>query len=227
MELLFRQDINNFDRYRSQVLNLLANRLLTLIAQFAPARTGAYIRSWRVLARGPETITVGSTADPRLFVMLEFTGAQPHTIEPGGQSLRFQLRTGEIIFAKIVSHPGMKARPHLRPAMRMLASEAEGIAYAAMEGNFKFLKGHASRAARSAGYRKEIPPRQTARNVKDTTANIGRGNKGNISAQLTSRFTGRKRIRRGGLVRVGTSEKRFKQAGKIPKIGGSGEAATR
>jgi hypothetical protein len=178
-----------------------------LIVARAPFRTGAYARSWVILSQTATSITVGSTADPRLFVMLEFTGAVPHKIDSA-------FKIGDQWFY-IKTHPGFKARPHVRPAMKQLESMTLGIVYSLMDVHFpKLMRGEGRRTAQRLGFRGIGRPRagphsqlrsNVGRTTVDTTANIGRGTKGSITAQLTSRRTFRKRIRVRGTRRVGTS----------------------
>jgi len=221
LDLAFDEIARNSHAFVSEVLMQLANRLLFHIALLAPVRTGAYVRSWRIMSQTPTQVVVG-TRERRLFVLLEFAGARSHQILPKNkEALRF-LVGGQEIIVSIVNHPGMRARPHLRPAMRRLRDEAKGMVYAIMVRHFPtLLRKEGAKAARANGWN-QVPPRQAGRrqsgkqigrSTKDTSANIGRGTKGSIRAQLTSRFTGRKRIRRAGLHRVGTGE-RTKSAGK-------------
>ena len=192
----------------------LANTLLNLIIQRAPVDTGEYVKSWGIMEQTPTSIKVGSFADPRLFVMLEFTGASPHTIQPStAEFLHWKTIDGQDRFARIVFHPGMKPQPHVRPAMLELQHRVKGIVYAVSARHFTLLKVEGQKAAMANGYRRPIRVASAGRsnigrpNV-DVTANIGRGTKGKISAQLLSRISFKKRIKIQGLRRVGTSEKK-------------------
>lgn len=201
----------------NDLLFQLANTLVALIQRFAPFRTGAYARSWVIGGQSGNTIKVFSLADPRLFVMLEFTGSPPHEIRTRNRdALAFIGRDGTLRFASVVLHPGFKARPHLRPAMLELKRMSKGIVYNTVSRHFTLLKKEGQRAATANGYRRVSTKGQgsakgfgrsnVGRTSTDVTANIGRGTKGKISAQLTSRMSFRKRIKVRGLRRVGTSE---------------------
>lgn len=203
--------------FRQEVLMQLGSLLVTLIVRRAPVNTGAYARSWRITNLTPNEVIVSTNIDPKLFVILEFSGAKAHVERPRVKSVMRFVIAGQELFATIVDHPGSAARPHVRPAVRELASRAEGIIYAVTTRHFPtLLKRASAKAARAHGYTGKIPPKQVGRSRTDVTANIGRGTKGKISAQLTSRKTGRKRIRIRGLRRVGTAEKQ--KAGS--KVGG-------
>lgn len=209
----------NLKPFKAELLLALGNRLITLIMQRVPVNTGAYARSWRILEQRADSIIVGTTAPPALFIMLEFSGARPHLIRPKDkQALRFEVG-GDIIWASEVNHPGFKAQPHFRPAVLDLSREAQGIAYRVMSRHFPIIQKETARAASQRGIRKF---RQIGRSERDVTANIGRGTKGKITAQLTSRRSYRKRIRIRGTRRVGTAERKkvgFKVAGKRSRSG--------
>jgi hypothetical protein len=44
-------------------------------------------------------------------------GTKPHTIRAKGKTLAWKGEDGEMVFARSVKHPGIKARPWLRPAL--------------------------------------------------------------------------------------------------------------
>ena len=44
-------------------------------------------------------------------------GTRPHTIKAKGKTLAWKGDDGETVFARSVKHPGIKARPWLRPAL--------------------------------------------------------------------------------------------------------------
>ena len=202
--------------FMNDLLFELGNTLLTFIARFAPFKTGFYVRSWTILNQSQTSITVGSLADPRLFVMLEFTGATAHTIRARQKiAMRFFDRAGVERFARIVFHKGFPAKPHVRPAMQQLRKRVTGIVYAVSARHFTLLKREGQRAATAHGYRrvgsmrgKTFGRSNVGRTSTDVTANIGRGTKGKIAAQMTSRRSFKKRIRVRGTRRVGTSEKK-------------------
>jgi hypothetical protein len=69
--------------------------------------------------RGPVgTITVNHPA--ALFVI---DGTKPHQIRPvRARALRFTIG-GQVVFARLVNHPGTKPNDFLRPALRAAARE--------------------------------------------------------------------------------------------------------
>lgn len=197
------QFVTKNQAFVSDALFQLGNTLLNLIKERVPVDTGQYINSWRILNQNANTITVGSTADPALFIILEFSGARPHKIE-GNPILHFELG-GQEVFVTSVNHPGMKPQPHLRPAIEELKKMAKGIIYRTMARHFTLLEREGAKFGET-----EVRARGTSnigRSSIDVTPNIGRGTKGRIHAQLTSRKTFRKRIRIKGTRRVGTSIK--------------------
>ena len=198
--------INN-KAFTQDVLFNFANFLITEIQRRAPIRTGAYARSWRIRNQTSNTITVRSSAPPWLFIVLEF-GSRGHLIVPKERkTLRF-LDGAEVIFAQSANHPGTKPKPHVRPALRALARAAPGMIMNLTTIHFsKIMREVGAKAARQLGFTGKLG-RSVGRTTKDVTANIGRGTKGKISAQLTSRKSYKKRIRVTGLRRVGTAEKK-------------------
>lgn len=66
-------------------------------------------------------MAVGPGRESWTYVFFEF-GAQPHTIT--GQPLAFEGRDGRLVITSSVSHPGMPARPWLRPALDTRQEEA-------------------------------------------------------------------------------------------------------
>jgi len=212
--------INNRE-FTQDVLWNFANFLITEIQRRAPIRTGAYARSWRITSQTTTTITVRSSAPPWLFIILEF-GSRGHLIVPRNrEALRFQVGS-EVIFRTSTNHPGTKPKPHVRPALRALKRAAPGMIMNLTSIHFsRLMREVGEKAARQLGFTGKLG-RSVGRTTKDVTANIGRGTKGKISAQLTSRKSYKKRIRVTGLRRVGTAEKKkvgFKVGGKKSKSG--------
>lgn len=82
----------------------------------APARqTHHLIGSIKTEKVGQAKYRVGSPVDYGFF--LEF-GTRPYTIKPKrGKYLRFQVANGSWVTTEQVNHPGIAARPWLRPAM--------------------------------------------------------------------------------------------------------------
>ena len=217
---------------RQEYLGVLAKIFLNALIKFAPAETGNYINAWRVITQQQDRIVIGPAREsplrrndaggttqgisPRqLAVILEFTGAQPHTIRPKSDDgvLVFDWG-GQRVFFTLVRHPGMKPKPHIRRALAETKRQAKGIAYAIaaqyMPTTRKRWSDSMIKAARLSGYDGPIPPRQIGRNKKDISANITRGAKGNFSSRLSVGLSG-KRLRSRGLTRaVGSSESGLK-----------------
>ena len=71
------------------------------------------------------SVTVGSDVEYAGFVN---DGTRPHQIRPvRAQALRFRVG-GRIVYAKVVNHPGTRARPFLDRALREVA-QARGYTY--------------------------------------------------------------------------------------------------
>lgn len=84
--------------------------------------------SVRVTARKPDhvTVSVGPTKRHANLILFE-TGVAPHEIKPEtAEALVFEGDTGLVITGG-VSHPGMPARPWLRPAFDTANDEAERV----------------------------------------------------------------------------------------------------
>lgn len=89
----------------------------------APVDTGRLRASIRVESRrslGFRTIyTVGSDVE---YAAMVNDGTRPHVIRPRrAQVLRFQVG-GRVVFARVVNHPGTRARPFLDRALREVAA---------------------------------------------------------------------------------------------------------
>jgi len=231
------------DAGKQEYLQILATVFLEALVKFAPVNTGRYIRSWRVISQQQNRIIVGparttsvrrnsngTTSDgisPRqLAVILEFSGARPHEIRPrGGDDILAFKWGGQEVWFSVVQHPGIKPQPHIRPALMETKRKAKGFAYAVAARYMPVQKWKKSMtdASRANGYQGRVPPRQTGRNTKDTSANITRGTKANIRSKLSVGLSG-KRLRPRGLTRaVGSSESGLK-AGRnaASRIQGSG-----
>lgn len=90
----------------------------------APVRTGRLRSSIRAdpprifSLRG--SVTVGSDLEYAAFVN---DGTKPHIIRPRrAKVLRFNVG-GQTVFARVVNHPGTKARPFLDRALREVAAQ--------------------------------------------------------------------------------------------------------
>lgn len=89
----------------------------------APVDTGRLRASIRVESRRLLTLrsvyTIGSDVSYAPFV---HDGTRPHRIRPKspGGVLRFRMG-GRVVYAKVVNHPGTRARPFLDDAVRQIA----------------------------------------------------------------------------------------------------------
>lgn len=91
--------------------------------------TGRLRASIRIEARRTATLrskfTIGSDVEYAAFVN---DGTRPHIIRPRrAQALRFRIG-GRIVYAKVVHHPGTRARPFLDKALREVAA-ARGYSF--------------------------------------------------------------------------------------------------
>lgn len=90
-----------------------------------PVRTGHLgqtIGEGPITFTGPRTVhgSVHATADYALYV---HEGTRPHLIRPKrAKALRFNIG-GRTVFARLVRHPGTRARPFLRNAALRVASQ--------------------------------------------------------------------------------------------------------
>lgn len=120
------------------ILNAMANHLINLIREKAPKDTGEYAASWTASSLGSSSIKV-STFMSELFIILEYTGSDPHIIEAGilsGKSGKMALhwvdKQGVDQFRVRVPHPGFDNMPHVRPALEQLQRDQPTIVYAAV-----------------------------------------------------------------------------------------------
>jgi len=92
-----------------------------LLARFeeAPERTGRLKRSIKRKVRG----TKGEVRAEAPYAVFVEKGTRPHIIRPvRARALRFQVG-GEIVFAKLVHHPGTKPNPFMRRAAERTAQK--------------------------------------------------------------------------------------------------------
>ena len=98
-------------KLRRLVSDKLADYAYKIMKEKAPKRTGKLRKSIRKVRRGFEAY-VFPTAPYAVFV--EF-GTRPHIIRPvRAQALRFETRTGEVVFTRLVRHPGTKPKRFIR-----------------------------------------------------------------------------------------------------------------
>lgn len=88
----------------------------------APVDTGRLRASIRVQRRRTLSLrqiwTVGSDVE---YAEMVHDGTRPHIIRPvRAQALRFRMG-GRLVFAKVIHHPGTRARPFLDRALREVA----------------------------------------------------------------------------------------------------------
>ncbi|OMB79285.1 hypothetical protein A5743_14390 [Mycolicibacterium conceptionense] len=101
----------------------LQRRTANQARQDVPVRTGNLGRTigeGQIHFTGPRTVagSVHAKADYALYV---HEGTRPHVIRPKrAQALRFQIG-GRTVFARLVRHPGTRARPFLRNAGQRVA----------------------------------------------------------------------------------------------------------
>lgn len=142
----FEEPKRNNTVFTKEVLTKIGNELVKRIQKKASKDIGAYAKTWKVSSITSNKITVSSSADPKLFVILEFSGAKPHRIE-GNPVLRFEIN-GQEVFARFVNHPGQKAQPHVRPSLKEVEQIVLETVYNSMEKHFpSFMRGEGKKAA--------------------------------------------------------------------------------
>lgn len=96
---------------RKLVSKKMADFAYKTMREKAPRKTGRLRKSIRKVVRGYEAY-VFPTAPYAAYV--EF-GTRPHIIRPvRAKALRFETRTGEIVFTRLVRHPGTKPKRFIR-----------------------------------------------------------------------------------------------------------------
>ncbi len=133
LDFVLRQTKNlsqDMDDAISRSLDALADALLKEIKRTAPRKTGDYAKSWRKGRKTKNSIQI-ETPKQMLYLILEFTGRRPGRIY-GNPTLVFEI-DGKKIFARSVMHPGFKAIPHIRPALRKISRSAPSIIYREMQ----------------------------------------------------------------------------------------------
>lgn len=120
-------ELNNQARaFARRRMASLQRRIATQARADVPVRTGNLGRSigeGQIRFTGPRTVS-GSVHALADYAAPVHEGSRPHLIRPRkAQALRFQIG-GRTVFAKLVHHPGSRARPFLRNAgMRIAARE--------------------------------------------------------------------------------------------------------
>lgn len=88
-------------------------------------RTGETSRSFRASVQGSRGVEWTDTAPQATFLE---EGTRPHVIRPRrAKALRFLNPAGDVIFAKVVHHPGTRAQPWLEPAIANSADDFEDL----------------------------------------------------------------------------------------------------
>lgn len=110
-------------------LEIAARQVMNRAKVLAPVDTGRLRASIRIEARRNfafrTVYTVGSDVE---YADMVHGGTRPHVIRPRNkQVLRFRVG-GKVVFAKLVHHPGTRARPFLDRALREVAA-ARGYSF--------------------------------------------------------------------------------------------------
>lgn len=105
-------------------LEIAARQVMNRAKVLAPVDTGRLRASIRIESRRTFTFrsvyTVGSDVS---YAPMVHDGTRPHVIRPKrAQALRFRVG-GRIVYAKVVNHPGTRARPFLDRALREVAAQ--------------------------------------------------------------------------------------------------------
>lgn len=120
---LDRAELNRTIRGASRrELEATARQVVNRAKVLAPVDTGRLRASIRIEARRTLSLrsvyTVGSDVS---YAAMVHDGTRPHTIRPKSASvLRFRVG-GRYVYAKVVHHPGTRARPFLDRAVREVA----------------------------------------------------------------------------------------------------------
>lgn len=134
----------NNQAYVQDVLQTLANELITYIREYVPVDTGKYRDSWQVLTQDSFSITVGLPNDPQLRIIYnikEFTGITVPFILPKNKKALHWVDpfTGDDVFVKYVAvdSPLQKnPQPHFRPAIQRLKRNMKGILFVKVREHF-------------------------------------------------------------------------------------------
>ncbi len=110
-------------------LDARARQVMNRARVLAPVDTGRLRASIRIESRRTLALrtvyTIGSDVEYAPYVN---DGTRPHIIRPKrAQALRFVIG-GRVVFARVVHHPGTKARPFLDDALRQVAA-ASGYSF--------------------------------------------------------------------------------------------------
>lgn len=121
---LDRADLNRTIRGASRrELEIVSRQVMNRAKILAPVDTGRLRASIRIESRRTFSLrsvyTIGSDVS---YAAMVHDGTRPHQIRPkrAGGRLRFVVG-GRVVFARVVNHPGTKARPFLDDAVRQIA----------------------------------------------------------------------------------------------------------
>ena len=123
--LTFEEAASRFD---SKLLSLLVERVaeVAYYAAFygAPWKSGNLARSIMKEVEADSAV-IRVLARYGIYVV---TGAAPHVIRPAGAScLAFRARSGEMVFTKLVRHPGTKPNPFLEEAAEKTRDQVDAV----------------------------------------------------------------------------------------------------
>jgi len=128
IQTYFKNIENKYDDVRNIILKKAQKSLLNNIQRLAPRNTGEYANSWKL---GPITDEGASiiTSMGKLFILLEFTGAQPQKRKrkPPEKPYVFKDKSGNTVFTFKVDWPGFAKIPHAQPALELTIQEITEI----------------------------------------------------------------------------------------------------
>jgi len=127
------------DDLGKDILIALADRLVELIKEKAPKKSGKYKEGWKREDPKDEAIAI-TNPDGLLYNVLEFTGRRKMHITPKNVKVLHFVIDGKDIFV-MFSNPGAtQPEPHVRPSLEVLGREAVSMIMEIIKDKFPFFK---------------------------------------------------------------------------------------
>ena len=122
-----------------KIIEKIEKSFFYLLEEFAPRKTGAYIRSWRTESKTDNRIVFSTTMND-LFIILEFGVDHDVVITPKNASVLHFFVDGAEVFTKKVTIPPRPPKPHIRTAVNDLKRDIPQMINLTIKEVYPFLK---------------------------------------------------------------------------------------
>jgi len=130
---------SKIDELGNDILIKLADRLVELIQEKAPKKSGKYADAWK--REDPKDGEIAITnPDGLLYNVLEFTGRRQLHIVPNKAKVLHFVIDGKDIFVMWSNPAATQPEPHVRPALEVLGREAVPMILDIIKDKFPIFK---------------------------------------------------------------------------------------